>query len=237
MTRHGEMLLRDLANAGESARRALDRAGLDFCCAGDQTLTRACEVAGVDAVALEHEIDARELEEGDPWAERGVTELIDHLVAVVHPKTKRLLEELMALGARLPKQSTVAREISDAIEVLAWQVRFQMNEEEQGIFARARALAEARQGRGPFPLTLRTMHEHRTHLHEAHAATHQQLRRLRALIGNLEAPDRERLRACAEAAAAALMEQIHLENNELVPLALDLEPNGQAGTDPTRPES
>jgi regulator of cell morphogenesis and NO signaling len=227
MTKHADFLLRDLANAGELARRLLDRAGLDYCCSGNATLQSACEHAGLDVSAIDEELGSCDVEPDDPWARRGVTELIEHIVGVVHPRTKRCLEDLMAVRASLPKQEAAAREISDAIDLLAWHARFQMGEEEPILFARARELAEARKAPAPSSGAFRTIHDHRARLHEGHATTHEHLRRIRSLATTLADPAGERVRACIDAVASALTEQIHLENNELVPRALELEPNGQ----------
>jgi regulator of cell morphogenesis and NO signaling len=226
MTSHADMLLRDLANTGESVRRALERAGLDYCCKGGETLRRACECAGLDVSTVEKELGAGEVKPVSDWATRGVTALIDHIVGEVHPRTKQVLDELVAGRAALSDHDAPAREMREAVGLLVAHAQLQMSEDENVIFARARALAAARKGRGPYPAALRSMHDHRARLLEGHATTHEHLRRLRALAARLTGPGSEQVRARVDAVARAMTEQIHLENNELIPRVLDLEPNG-----------
>jgi regulator of cell morphogenesis and NO signaling len=224
MTTHGHLLLRELANAGDSVRSALDRFGLDYCCDGEESLARAGARAGRDQAAIERWLGGIEGRPLDDWARRGVPELVDHIVRVVHPRTQRALDELATCAASFEGADAATRELRDATALLVSHATAHMNDEERRLFARACALAQARIGRGPFPATLGAIHEDRERLHEGHATTHEHLRRVRALARCVPDAAGRALHARVEAASRAVMEQIHLENNELIPLALGLEP-------------
>ena len=96
--------------------------------------------------------------------------------------------------------------------------------DDEVLFRHVRALADARSGRGPFPPPpLSTIRAQAQRLREAHAHLHDQLRHVRALARSPEI-DTIPIRRAIDHLAHALVEQMHLVNNELLPRARDLEP-------------
>jgi len=223
-----ETTLREIANAGDAARQLLNHSGLDFCCHGERSLRDACESAGVDEATVERALQTLPPEKGRDWQHEGVSALLDHVLGKCHPETRRRLAHLQAVAKGLATGDASARAFCDAVDPFVAQATAQMNDEETRYFAHARALADARKGRGPFPTTpLRTIHDHERELREGHARKHEHLRRVRALAEALRGPGAEEVRRAVDAAGGALEEQMHLENNELLPRARDLEPNGR----------
>jgi regulator of cell morphogenesis and NO signaling len=228
MNTYREARLSDIANASEEARKVLDQFGLDFCCAGEQSLGDACNKAGVDLAMLEAKLHDAHGGQGRDWRHEGITPLLDTVLSGCHPLTTRLLAEARALAKALMKIDPRTRAFADAVEALSTHALAQMHEEEEPLFARVRALANARKGRGPYPEPpFRTIHEHEERVRRGHARTHELLRRARTLGRSLEGRAGEDAQRRLEAAGVALMEQMHLENNELLPRARALEPNGQ----------
>ncbi len=218
--------LKDIANAGEAARLLLDRCGLDFCCEGDRSLGDACAHAGLRVAPLEAELRTLPSTAARDWAHEGISTLLDHVLGVCHPETSRRLAELEA-AARAVRDER-APDFQAAVDQLVAHAREQMSEEEGHYFVRVRALADARKARGPFPPPpFRTIHEHERDLREGHAETHAELRRVQVLAAALEGPGAAEARGAVDAVGRALPEQMHLENNELLPRARDLEPNGR----------
>jgi regulator of cell morphogenesis and NO signaling len=222
-----ETTLREIANAGDAARQLLDRAGLDFCCDGERSLRDACESAGVDEAALERALRALPPGKGRDWHHEGVSALLDHILGRCHPETRTRLANLQSVANGLMPRGPSANAFREAVDQFVTHATAQMNDEETRYFAHARALADARKGRGPFPATpLRTIHDHERELREGHARRHKNLRRVRALADAIQGQGAEDARRAIDAACGALEEQMHLENNELLPRARDLEPNG-----------
>ncbi len=217
--------LRDIANAGTAARRVLDHADLDYCCEGGWTLGEACDASSVDLVSIESELRAV-APEIDAWEEREISAVLDSVLTKCHPRTRRLLSEATAAAVALCATNVRARPLADALGTLGLHVLKQMHEEEESLFARVRALADARMGRGPYPAPpFRTIGEHGDRLRKGHRRTHDYIRLVRTLLGNLDGVGGEELTRRIEAALSSLTEQMHLENNELLPRARDLEPS------------
>jgi regulator of cell morphogenesis and NO signaling len=222
---HRETLLKEIANAGDAARRLLDRSGLDFCSQGERSLEEACALAGVDVASVENALRTLPPADGRDWPRAGLTAVVEHVLAECHPATKRRLAELEAVAKSLAKD---AHDLRHAVAELALLARSQMKDEESHYFLRVRALADARKGRGPFPLPpFRTIHEHEHELRAGHARIYDQLRRVRALSGALSGNGAGDLHRAIDALGTALVEQMHLENNVLLPMARDLEPDGR----------
>jgi regulator of cell morphogenesis and NO signaling len=218
--------LKEIANAGEAARQLLARSGLDFCCQGERSLGDACKQAGLDAAALEETLLTLPPPEGRDWAHEGVSAIVDHVLGDCHPETERRLADVEAVAKGL--SGVAAHELREAVGVLVALTRSQMQEEESHYFVRVRALADARKGRGPFPLPpFRTIHEHEQELRAGHARIYELLTHARDLGKALRGHGAADVQRAIDALGEALIEQLHLENNVLLPLARDLEPNGR----------
>lgn len=205
--------VKDIARASEAAKSVLESCGVDFCCKGDASLREACINASVDPAEVEQRL--RDLPESptSPWDD--VSSLVDHVVEVCHPATRDAIKHTRSVAGRGP--------LTDALDDLERSALAQMHDDEV-LFRHVRALADARSGRGPFPpAPFATTRSQARRLHEAHARLHDDLRRVRAIARSPEV-DTIPIRRAIDHLVHALVEQLHLVNNELIPRAKALEP-------------
>lgn len=205
--------VKDIASASEAAKSVLESCGVDFCCKGEASLREACINAEVDPSEIEQRL--RELPDLPAPTWDDVASLVDHVVETCHPATRDAILHARSVAAHGP--------LGDALEVLQ-RSAFALMHDDEVLFRHVRALADARAGRGPFPPPpLATVRTQTQRLREAHAHLHDQLRNVRALARSPEI-DTIPVRRAIDHLAHALVEQMHLVNNELLPRARDLEP-------------
>ena len=205
--------IKEIASASEAAERVLESCGVDYCCKGDVSLLEACAGAGLNARDVEKRL--RELPDPKPHHWEDTVELVDHVIGVCHPRT----HEALARARAVAHGTAVHRTLDDLATLATAQMK-----EEASLFRHVRALATARAARGPFPdppfTTIRT---HGRKLRERHAKMHDLLRQACALA-RAPSVDSPPLRHAMAALEHALVAQMHLENNELLPRARALEP-------------
>jgi len=208
--------LKEIASASEAAERVLEAHGLDFCCHGEASLRAACAELGVDLGAVEDRLRACPECAKAAWDD--VTRLIDEIVGTCHRRTRRALAKTRnAVG------QTTFGALIDAVAALEKLLLAQMDDEE-ALFAHVQALANARAERGPFPAPPFTLvHTHRKRLRDGHVNIHRALQHVRELARSPET-DSPALRHRIDELGHAIVRQMHLENNELLPRALALEP-------------
>src|SRR5439155_8409518 len=114
-----ETRLSDIASASEEARKVLDHFGLDFCCAGEQSLGDACNDAGVELATLEAKLHDVHGEQGRDWRHEGITPLLDTVLSGCHPRTAQLLAEARAAAKGLAKTDPRTRAFADAVDALS----------------------------------------------------------------------------------------------------------------------
>jgi regulator of cell morphogenesis and NO signaling len=221
-----EMQLQEIASSCHAARRALEGAGLDYCCDGSHTLAEACAAAGVELGRLEAQLrDVEAGAEGDQ-AQRELAAVLESILVELHPRARRLLAEAAEGASAFAEKQPHTRPLAEAVIALASRATHQMREEDT-LYSRVRALADARMGLGPYPTPpFRTIHEHGDELRDGHRRTHDRIRLVRAHLAAFDGPGTEDVRGRVDAALTALVEQMHVENNELLPRARELEPNG-----------
>jgi regulator of cell morphogenesis and NO signaling len=209
--------LEQLANTHPLSVKVLQRRGLDFCCAGDKALKAMCQTRGLDPKQVLEEIAAEESRVTPlplRWEERGMDELIDHLLEHYH---KPLHEELALLevmarrvrrvhGAKDPERLS---RLAETVVALRDELEVHMRKEEEILFPWILS------GRGTSAvLPIQMMR-----------GTHQQLIFLRDLTDQYVPPPQ----ACPtwralwrglETLDANLVEHMHLEDHILFPRAL-----------------
>ena len=221
MQMNQEQTIGELASTYPASVRVFQRRGLDFCCGGKQPLVQACEKRGLDAGAILEEIRQEVAQANAPeidWAERPLTEIIDHLLETYH---QPLYEELPRLE-RMAAKVRVVHGDKDPVRFAALlRLVTEIKEElEPHMMKEERVLFPAiRQGMGQgMSMPVRVMESD-------HVTTGAQLEQLRELTSNYQAPPG----ACATWRAlwnglaeldAGLQRHIHLENNILFPRAL-----------------
>lgn len=205
--------VKDIASSNEAAKSVLESCGVDFCCKGDASLREACINAEVDPTEVEQKL--KELPELPARSWDDVASLVDHVVDACHPATRDAILHARSVAAHGP--------LANALESLQ-RSAFALMYDDEVLFRHVRALADARTGRGPFPPPpLSTVRAQMQRLREAHAHLHDELRNVRAIARAPEI-DTIPIRRAVEHLEHALVEQMHLVNNELLPRARDLEP-------------
>ena len=148
---NGGTRLRDIANAGEDARRALERAGLDYCCEGRRTLGEACAAAGIEVELLEAELRRVNSAAPQDWSPSGISAVLDCVLDVLSSTHQAPPGGRKERGRVARCAGPSVRVLAEALDALDEVVSKQMCEEEECLFARVRALAEARMGHRPYP--------------------------------------------------------------------------------------
>jgi len=223
--------VRDIALASPRAIELLESWGIDYACHGEEPLGRACAAAsiGVDSVVprLASAIDATPAETGPDWRVASIIELVDHIVSDLHVATKIALSDAGDLVMHCAREQGSAASLRSLFQDLAGAAGALMAHEEEVVFARIRALATARYGKGAFPdPSFGKLMPHLVALRETQAHVHELMRRVRAAADAVLGPQPEH-RALSDALRTVeqcLHRQMHLENNILLPRALLLEP-------------
>lgn len=227
----GEIVSRDARAAG-----IFDRAGLDYCCHGHETLAEAAAARGLPVHELVADLEA--LGPLDPrdqaaaeWTD--LDELTGHIVRRHHgyvrdisPIIAAWLEKLVARhGQRHPE----LREIRRTFAELTDEMRTHMAKEENMLFPFVDALAAAARSRGRLPAgPFGTVVNPIRVMEDDHRQAGDAVARVRVLTNDYTPPDDAcaTYRLCyAELATyeSDLHRHVHLENHVLFPRAVELE--------------
>src|ERR1043166_4387160 len=223
----------ELAVAMPEAIPVLERLGIDYCCHGEQRVQSACSAAGITADELLQLIGtAEKAPEGRTWETEAIGGLIHYIVDTHHTYTRQALQTLQKLaekvrnahGANHPELLVVERLVAE----LAAELVPHMLKEEQVLFPFVEKLEH---GDAPVPFFGTVQNPIRMMMLE-HETAGEKLIELRSLTMDYALPED----ACPSYKAlfarlieleADLHRHIHLENNILFPLALELEAGSQ----------
>ncbi len=239
--------VREFVLAQPSARRVLERYGIDYCCGGGQLLDEAIAEAGADreevlgALHEAAEAAARPGAEQEPdWQNMSMTDMANHIERRHHAFMKRELPRIEELLARVRRahaanHGPMLGELTRTFTGLRSEIEMHLMKEEQVLFPYLRQLQTYADGCGERPvihcITVLNPISQMRHEHEAAGAA---LARMRELTGDYAVPADgcETFRAAYEALQemeADVHEHIHLENNILFPRAIELETTVQSG--------
>jgi len=211
--------LAELATRHAGASRVFQRHGLDFCCHGHVDMAQACAARRLDVNALLRELDEEERlgEDFERWDERGLDELVAHVLARYHARHREELPRLLALARKVEAvhaaRPDCPRGLAALLERVSEELEAHMQKEEQVLFPLLLA------GRGRMAgMPIQAMERE----HEDHGRN---LARLRALTHDHRAPadgcgSWHALYLGLAELERELMQHIHLENNVLFPRAL-----------------
>jgi len=228
--------LRSIALAQPATIRVFERFHLDYCCGGHRPLAQACAEKGlaVETVlaALAGATNAPEAAERD-FSQATPTELIRHIVQTHHAYVRSELPRLLPLAAKVaskhgPNHSEYIQ-VERQLRQLGDELLVHLQKEEIILFPYIEALDKHRNGEGNAPHacfpTVQSPVQAMMHEHEAAGAL---LEEMRAVSNGFTAP----AGACPtlvgllhgiDAFERDLHRHIHLENNLLFPLAVDME--------------
>lgn len=235
MSLNPAMTVRELVATHPQAVAVLEKAGVEYCCHGDQPLQQACADAGIDTHQLMEQIENAWRQPGlvKDWNTAPLSELIAHIINDYHEPAREELERILPLANRVASvHSGRHPELTEVVEEfsrLRGEFTMHMRKEELILFPWIER-AEAHRGQpggagkppfGSFKNPITTMVAE-------HSASGDELQHLRELCHDYQPPED----ACTsyQALFAALLHfeaemhhHIHLENNILFPRAIELD--------------
>ena len=231
-----EPTLRSIALAQPATIRVFEHYHLDYCCGGNRPLAQACAEKALDLetvlAALAAATDTVASVDLD-FSQATPTELIRHIVQTHHNFVRSELPRLLPLAAKVatkhgPKH-TEYLQLHRQLAQLADELLPHLQKEELILFPYIESLEKHRDGFGSAPHacfpTVQSPIQAMLSEHEAAGAL---LEEMRAATGGFTPP----AEACptlvgllhgVDAFERDLHRHIHLENNLLFPLAIDLE--------------
>ncbi len=228
--------LADIVTADSRSAAVFERAGLDYCCRGHQTLAGAAAARGLDAAAIIADLDVLASEDADgqtceSWPDLSL--LITHIVTKHHayvratsPVLTAWLDKLVTRhGGRHPELG----ELRDIFAAMSADMASHMVKEEHILFPFIGAIATAYQTGQPLPTAPFGSIQNPIRMMECdHEGTGAELERMRALTENYAPPADActTFRMCYEELArfeADMHRHVHLENHVLFPRAVRME--------------
>jgi regulator of cell morphogenesis and NO signaling len=228
--------LADIVTADARAAAVFDRAGLDYCCHGHQTLAEAASERGLALEPVLTEIAALGPSSPETRAFSEAADLdglTEHIVDKHHRyvrETAPVLEQWLGkLVSRHGERHPELAEVQRTFAAVADELRKHMMKEENILFPYIDALAAAARNAGRLPASpFGTILNPIRIMEEDHRQAGDHVERLRNLT-NAYAPPPDgcaTYRLCYEELgrfAADLHRHVHLENNVLFPRAAELE--------------
>ncbi len=227
----------EIAANSLAAVRVFEKHGIDYCCGGKRPLAEVCREKGVDARAVERELEAAA--EGDPetgvdWNTASLGELIGHIVGTHHEYLRR---EMPAIQMRLDKVYRVYNQrygptltgLPEVFAALRTELEEHTRNEEMILFPAIAAFEAAGQSGQPLPAEPFGSVASPIHRLEAeHESAGRALTRIREITGGFQSPEYACVTYRALMSGLQDLERdlhvhIHLENNILFPVAQQLE--------------
>ncbi|HEU4767403.1 MAG TPA: iron-sulfur cluster repair di-iron protein [Pyrinomonadaceae bacterium] len=230
------MTVREVVVELPEATRVFETLKIDYCCGGNQPLTKACESAGVEVeniMSMLAGLDDAEKNDQVDFQTLSPTKLIAHIVETHHVFTKSEIDRLQALiekvcgvhGANHPELATVRH----LFERLGADLRPHMFKEEQVLFPYIARLEHAASHNQPAPFApFGTVSNPIRMMMMEHDAAGSILKELRTVTSDYQLPadaciSYQTLYQALENLEKDLHQHIHLENNILFPKAIELE--------------
>jgi regulator of cell morphogenesis and NO signaling len=229
--------VRDLAVEIPGATRVFEKAGIDYCCGGQRSLSDACANAGVTVADLMNSLESAKSShapgEEPNFLMATLAELIDHIVEKHHVFTKVEIQRLRALldkvygvhGANHPELT----QLRSLFQALSSELEPHMPKEEAVLFPYVvRMETAARNQRPIYPPPFVTVANPVRMMMLEHESAGYLLEKMRQLTSDYAPPpdacmSYQTLYAALDAFEKDLHQHIHLENNILFPRAVEME--------------
>jgi regulator of cell morphogenesis and NO signaling len=225
----GDIVATDFRTAG-----VFEQFGIDFCCGGRRSFADACREAAADPELVRRALDALPADrtgDEDDLRQWPVERLVEHIVSTHHAYVRaatlgiahHLAKLVTVHGDRHPELARVA----DAFEQLGDELHQHMMKEEHVLFPYIRELGD--NGRGVVrPSPFGTVENPIRMMEREHREAGDEMHLIRLLTNGYTPPDDActTYRVCfAELAQFErdLHRHVHLENNVLFPMAVELE--------------
>ena len=230
-----KMTVRDIALAAPLTTRVFEEYKIDFCCGGRKSLAEACAVAGADETAVKTKLDALlDAPRSDDHPEKlSPPELVNYILDKHHEFTRTEMLRLTGLMEKVAwKHGDSHLELSELKELFAVvtsDLVGHMRKEEMILFPYIHDLVRAK-SRSLVPLVpiFGTVNNPVNMMQFEHEKAGAILQRMRALTDDYAVPadacpSFKALYVGLDELEKDLHQHIHLENNVLFPLAIELE--------------
>ncbi|MBV8206929.1 MAG: iron-sulfur cluster repair di-iron protein [Acidobacteria bacterium] len=239
MNINAETPVREIAASHPAAVKILERAAIDYCCAGTRKLKDACEGGSARVEEVLAQLAALETEADNTagnWTAASLGELIRHIVDRHHvyvreesPRVQAFIEKVLARhGEGHPELAEVRQQFAE----LRTDLAHHMLKEEQVLFPYVERMEKSvREGNGVPPPFFGTVRNPVQAMIAEHDQAGDILKSLRKLTNGFAPPEGACPTYCAMLAALRefegdLHQHIHLENNILFPRAVRMEQEG-----------
>jgi regulator of cell morphogenesis and NO signaling len=229
----------EIASGSLAAVKVFESFGIDYCCGGKRPLDEVCRERGLDAEAVQRELEcasAKPVPDQRDWTKDPLSELIAHIVATHHaylvrelgPLSERIAKVERVYSAR-PEAADRVAGLSEVFEALRCELLMHLRKEEMMLFPAIEAYEKAMEARQPLPpVPFGTVANPIRMMEFEHENAGAALGRLRQMTLDFEVPDYACVTYKAMLSGLRELEQdlhmhIHLENNILFPRALKLE--------------
>lgn len=228
----------ELVRANYRAADVLRRWGINYCCSGNVSLAEACALKGIEAAAVQEELDAVSrhicLPAGLAYQEWPIDFLIDYIVHVHHAYLKQMLPQLHQqlhgfVKSHQQKYPHLA-EVEDVFTDLMNELVEHNNKEEERIFPYLKQISSTYKRRETYgSLFVRTLGKP---LHQMIAVDHKRIAALLEQLRTVTSHYRFAEGACTNHQVIYhklkeldndLVQHKHLENNILYPRVLQME--------------
>jgi len=236
MKLNNETTVKEIAVSSPAAARVLEKAGVDYCCGGSQSLGDACMEAGVSAEEILARLraygEAARPEDAD-WTSATLAELTEHIREKHHGYVREAIPHVCALLGNVKSKHGANHPEIAAIEGLFLQLGQEMiahmQKEEIILFPYIERLELSRREGAtlerPFFQTVRNPIQMMMNEHDAAGDLAKQIRK--ASSEYAAPPDAcasyQRLYRELHEFEADLHQHVHLENNILFPRAIEME--------------
>jgi regulator of cell morphogenesis and NO signaling len=232
------MTVRDAVVKYPETKKALERLGIDYCCGGNNNLLEAAAEKGLDAVALGKALTESTSKAASnavkDWSKASATELAHHILDTHHVFMKRELPRLEDLSEKVLKahgesHGKMLESLRRTFLGLKEEIEMHLVKEEEILFPLITDLDSSAQLGGPPPVSHCGSVQNPIHQmkyeHDAAGAALAEMRRITEGYGLPEdaCPSFVALYEGLQALERDLHEHIHLENNILFPMSIELE--------------
>ncbi len=227
--------VRELALENPNTTRVFERLGIDYCCGGAKPLSEACASAGLnmDEVLRSLEQERPAAPSGRDWSQAPLAELVQHIMSTHHVYVTQESPRLQQLAAKVASvhgqnHPEVVR-MQATFDALAAELATHLMKEERILFPYIIAMEEALAQGHAAPLCMfGTVKNPVRMMMMEHDGAGDALRELRATSSDYTPPADacvtfRTFYAALQAFEADLHQHIHLENNILVPRAMQME--------------
>ena len=236
MTNTDSRTVGEIAAGSIAAVRVFEKYGIDYCCGGARPLEQVCDEKGIDASAVDRELNEASAAAGEikDWNTAPLREIIRHIVTTHHeflraelPRiSDRLAAVLKAHGAR---NGAALNELSEVFGALRSELEAHTGKEEAILFPIIFEYERAKEAHRPLPpAAFGSVKNPIAVMMAEHDDAGGALLRIRQITNDFAVPEyacntyRALLQGLAELEADTHL-HIHLENNILFPRAIKLE--------------